>query len=84
MFVIDSQPVPNQVLVDIDHLVYADIEDSAVFMIQSVLVRDDDEKLAPVFEFINTHGYELVSERTVDTEMYLHHRAIVRRWELKK
>lgn len=81
---VDKGSFSDQILVDLDWLAYADIEDSAVFMIQSVLVRDDDEKLAPVFEFINTHGYELVSERTVDTEMYLHHRAIVRRWELKK
>lgn len=82
VFVIDSQPVPNQVLVDIDHLAYADIEDGKVFMIRSVLVRDTDEILQPVFNFINTNGYTLVEDRTEDDEMYLHRRARIQRWEL--
>lgn len=79
---VDKGSFSDQILVDLDWLAYADIEDGKVFMIRSVLVRDTDEILQPVFNFINTNGYTLVEDRTEDDEMYLHRRARIQRWEL--
>lgn len=71
----------DKTLVNEPFLIYADIEDGHLFLIQSVLVKDTDPELIEVMTLISERS-TLVSEHVEDNPSYLYGKARVRRWKL--
>lgn len=72
----------SRLLVDAPHLVYSDIEDGQLLLIQSVLVKDSDKEMRRFWEEVDTPLPPPLEDAIQDNEFYLSGKARIRKWQL--
>lgn len=71
----------DQCLVDVDGVLYADIEDGNVFVICSTTVTDESEVFAPVREYLTLGGYTLIRDVSEDNHLFKGGKARLRTYQ---